>query len=243
MPANYSRQDKREFARSMRKNPTPAERQLWYHLRENRLGYKFHRQSQVAGYIVDFYCPSARVAIEVDGSVHSMLIVANRDAEKERVLEERGVRVLRFPNEDVLGFIGVVITRIKSECDERRALKALSGANVGGGLPDPSSSRSCCAKPDWNSEEQQLVRAKLKEFAVQDGVNSKKKPMTDEDIAAINAAWRKLVRRSRVNSVMTSSESATDQKLRLQEWMKKRSESAALAVKGMHVTDTTRRQA
>lgn len=240
MPANYSRQDKREFARSMRKNPTPAERQLWYHLRENRLGYKFHRQSQVAGYIVDFYCPSMRVAIEVDGSVHSMLVVANRDAEKERVLEERGVRVLRFPNEDVLGFISVVIARIKSECDERRALKALSGANDGGGLPTDSSRISCCAKPEWNHDEQRRLQTKLKEFSV-DG--SQQKPMTDEDIRAINDGWRKLMRRTRIDSVMTSSESATDQKLRLQEWLKKRSESAAPAVKGMHVTEPNRRQA
>jgi len=237
MPSNYTQAEKLAFAREMRKKPTPAERQLWYHLRERRLGYKFHRQSQVAGYIVDFYCPSLRLAIEVDGSVHDLLIVQARDAEKERVLEERGIRVLRILNEDALGFISVVIHRIKVECDERAALKALSGAVCGGGHSPVSSSSSVGAKPVWTPLEQRQVQSKLKEFSVQDAVGT---PPTAEDIAAINQAWRKLVRRSTVRSEMSMTDRATDQKLRLQEWLKKRNESAesaALTVKGMHVTE------
>jgi very-short-patch-repair endonuclease len=237
MPSNYTHAEKLAFAREMRKKPTPAERQLWYHLRERRLGYKFHRQAQVAGYIVDIYCPSARVAIEIDGSIHDLLIVKAKDAEKERVLEERGVCVLRFVNEDVLGFTTVVINRIKSACDERRALKALSGAGDGGGLSPVSSRSSVGAKHAWTPLEQRQVQSKLKEFSVQDAVRT---PPTAEDIAAINQTWRKLVRRSTVRSEMSMVDRANDQKLRLKEWLKKRSESAesaALTVKGMHVTE------
>lgn len=238
MPARYTHKDKVEFARVMRKNPTPAERQLWYHVRRNKLGYRFHHQFQLAGYIVDFYCPSARVAIEVDGSVHDLLITKAQDAEKERVLEERGVRVLRVLNEDVLSFIGVVIARIKLECDERRALKALSGAIRGGRPRANSSSRSSGGKEDWTQDHQHQVQEKL---AANPAENPVHVPPTPEDIAALNDGWRKLIRRAgqRANAypVMTTAESANDQKLRLAEWLKKRSESAALAVKGMHVTE------
>lgn len=229
MPSNYTQAEKLAFAREMRKKPTPAERQLWYHLRERRLGYKFHRQSQVAGYIVDFYCPSLRLAIEVDGSVHDLLIVQAKDAEKERVLEERGIRVLRILNEDALGFISVVIHRIKVECDERATLKALSGARCGGGRFPVSSNSSCCGKTDWNPREQHLVQSKLREFSVQSTVGT---PPTAEDIAAVNQAWKKLTRKAAAlpfdpngGTYQSMAQSRLDQQLRLIEWLKKRNAS------------------
>jgi len=59
-------------ARYLRKNATPAEQKLWRHLRNREIaGYKFRRQHPVGPYVLDFYCPAARLAIEVDGSGHS----------------------------------------------------------------------------------------------------------------------------------------------------------------------------
>ena len=57
-------------AKELRRNPTPAERLLWAHLRRNQLGgYHFRRQQVISGFIVDFYCHRAAVAIEIDGAV------------------------------------------------------------------------------------------------------------------------------------------------------------------------------
>jgi very-short-patch-repair endonuclease len=57
----------RQRARDLRKNSTDAERQLWYYLRANRLGFKFKRQVPIGAYIVDFACLEKRLIIELDG--------------------------------------------------------------------------------------------------------------------------------------------------------------------------------
>ncbi len=90
---------KKAKARSLRSSPTPAERVLWDHLRLRRFhGLKFRRQAPMLGYIADFYCPAARLVVEVDGHGH--------DVECDRVRDTRlartGVRVVRLPNSVVL---------------------------------------------------------------------------------------------------------------------------------------------
>ena len=81
---------------------TPAERRLWNCLRANRLGgLQFRRQQVIDGFIVDFYCHAAAVVVEVDGPVHDDR--ADYDAERDRILTARGLRVVRFTNEQVNG--------------------------------------------------------------------------------------------------------------------------------------------
>lgn len=85
------------FARFHRKHPTRSEALLWSALRKRQLGPRFRRQHPFAvGFIVDFYCPSYRLVVEVDGSVHHghEAFDAARDAELARTF---GVRVLRLP--------------------------------------------------------------------------------------------------------------------------------------------------
>jgi very-short-patch-repair endonuclease len=86
-----------EFAREMRKEPTPAERRMWRLLRNRRLaGFRFRRQHPVGRYIADFYCAVARLVIELDGDTH----VGNEEADRvrEEYLRDRGLRVIRFWN-------------------------------------------------------------------------------------------------------------------------------------------------
>lgn len=91
-----------EFARHLRKNATIAEARLWDELRElRRHGYRFRRQAPLAGYIVDFACFKQRLVIEVDGIQHLSSEGAAKDAARDRDLEWRGFRVLRFTNSDV----------------------------------------------------------------------------------------------------------------------------------------------
>ena len=99
-------------ARSLRNNPTEAERALWKHLRLRQLeGQKFRRQQPVGRYIVDFVCFEKKLIVEVDGGQHSEQV--GSDAERTARLEAQGFRVLRFWNHHVLSEIGAVMESIR----------------------------------------------------------------------------------------------------------------------------------
>src|SRR5579863_2220632 len=85
--------------RLLRKNDTWAERLLWSWLRDNRFsGYKFRRQHRFGNYILDFFCVEARLNVELDGRLHGFPDQRQIDLERDRRLEARGVKVLRFWN-------------------------------------------------------------------------------------------------------------------------------------------------
>ncbi len=89
------------LAQQLRKNMTKEERKLWYEFLQ-QYPCRFHRQVTVGGYILDFYCSKARLAVELDGSQHYE--PENQAKEKERTsyLEKNGIRVLRFQNTEVI---------------------------------------------------------------------------------------------------------------------------------------------
>ena len=98
-------------ARQLRRNQTAEEELLWQRLRGNRLcGLHFRRQQVIDGFIVDFYCHGAGLVVEVDGAVH--LGQRANDQERDRVLQGRGLTVLRVPNELVRNDIEAVLQRI-----------------------------------------------------------------------------------------------------------------------------------
>lgn len=85
--------------KELRQNLTPAEARLWTILKGKGLkGRKFRRQHSVENYILDFYCPEEKLAIEMDGAVHNDPIQAFHDAERDARLHALGIRVLRFEN-------------------------------------------------------------------------------------------------------------------------------------------------
>ena len=87
-------------ASGLRKNMTDAERRLWHVLRGRQMhGYKFRRQYPVGRYILDFYCAELKLAIEVDGRQHGECWMAGYEDERLLALRERGIEVLRIPNE------------------------------------------------------------------------------------------------------------------------------------------------
>ena len=92
--------EKLELARDLRMRMTPQERILWHALRNDALGaLHFRRQQVIAGYIIDFYCASAKLAIEIDGASH--LHRTEDDAVRDRALSEMGIRTLRVSNDEV----------------------------------------------------------------------------------------------------------------------------------------------
>ncbi|MFH1683397.1 MAG: endonuclease domain-containing protein, partial [Candidatus Margulisiibacteriota bacterium] len=100
------------FARELRKEQTEAEQVLWQYLRDrNFFNTKFRRQHIHLGCILDFYCPEAKLAIEIDGCVH--LKQKEYDIERQNIIEDSGIKVLRFKNKDVLGNIKEVLKTIK----------------------------------------------------------------------------------------------------------------------------------
>jgi very-short-patch-repair endonuclease len=93
----------RDAAREMRKEPTPQEDMLWRVLRAWKRGFKFRRQHPIGQMILDFYCPAARLCIEVDGAVHESADQVERDQARTAALEAAGIRVIRFRNEEIEG--------------------------------------------------------------------------------------------------------------------------------------------
>jgi very-short-patch-repair endonuclease len=102
-----------ERAREMRNQPTETEELLWKHLRRGQLnGLHFRRQRPIGNFIVDFYCESLKLTVEVDGEVHN----DTREYDEYRTtnLNARGVSVMRFSNNDILHRITDVLTAIRS---------------------------------------------------------------------------------------------------------------------------------
>jgi uroporphyrinogen-III synthase len=87
-----------ERVRELRCSQTDAERAAWHLLRNRRLGAKFHRQCRIESWVVDFYCFEHRMAIELDGGVHSQPSQMRKDAEKEDYFRTVGIKLLRIPN-------------------------------------------------------------------------------------------------------------------------------------------------
>lgn len=96
------RREKLQKAREMRLAPTPAEAALWAKLRMGATGFKFRRQALVRGYIVDFWCPRAKLVVEVDGGYHHTEEQYEYDRSRTEHLRALGISVMRLRNELVL---------------------------------------------------------------------------------------------------------------------------------------------
>jgi very-short-patch-repair endonuclease len=91
---------------------TPAEHVLWQALRGGATdGLRFRKQHPVGRFVLDFYCAARKLAVEVDGGIHDEQ--RDLDAERTAALALRGIRVIRFRNEEVLGNLGDVVERIR----------------------------------------------------------------------------------------------------------------------------------
>ena len=112
---NYSNHPAtKEYRRLLRMTETPTERMLWKELKGKQLeGYRFRQQHGFGPYVLDFYCPSLRLCIELDGEVHAEDRVKQKDEERTIFLKENRIKVLRFRNEEVEQNINDVLERIK----------------------------------------------------------------------------------------------------------------------------------
>ena len=104
---------RRTIARKLRRDQTDAERTLWARLRSKQLmGVKFRRQQPVGPYIVDFINFDSRLVVEIDGGQHNEEKTIHKDDNRTRWLRERGYRVLRFWDNEVLQNVDSVLEKI-----------------------------------------------------------------------------------------------------------------------------------
>jgi very-short-patch-repair endonuclease len=103
----------KNLARELRKNMTDAERRLWSRIRRKQLkNYQFYRQKNIGNYIVDFYCPAAKIIVEVDGGHHYLNENIQKDELRDNYLSNLGFTVLRFSDRDIFKNIDGVLQEI-----------------------------------------------------------------------------------------------------------------------------------
>jgi cyclase len=100
-------------ARILRNNATHAEEILWGYLKTKPLGFKFRRQHPYSIYILDFYCHSLKIVIEIDGRIHELNEVKQIDIQRQALLEGDGLVVVRFSNDQVERELEKVIKNIE----------------------------------------------------------------------------------------------------------------------------------
>ena len=126
-----------EKARENRKNPTPAEKKLWYEVLGNKRldNLKFVRQKPLGRYIVDFYCAELMLAIEIDGDTHA----GQEQYDKRRTedLNKYEVKIIRYTNTEVLNNIEGVHQDLRERISEIKPPKS----PLSGGLPEDILSR------------------------------------------------------------------------------------------------------
>jgi very-short-patch-repair endonuclease len=99
--------------KQLRNKATEAELILWSCLKDNKLGYKFIRQYSVEGYVVDFYCPEYRLAVEIDGETHKKPDQIKYDQYRTKLLSAWGIRLIRFWNWEVKNHLTSVLHKIR----------------------------------------------------------------------------------------------------------------------------------
>ena len=100
----------KEYSRILRSNMTDAEILLWSRIRRKAIaGHQFYRQKIIGGYIVDFYCHSSKLVIEVDGGQHYETEGKGKDVLRDNYMAQLGLKVLRFSDREVLQNLDVVV--------------------------------------------------------------------------------------------------------------------------------------
>ena len=121
-------------AEELRNNPTHSESLVWHYVNENQFGVKFRRQHPAANYVLDFYAHKIKLAIEIDGDIHSMEDVKRNDLKRQTRLESLGIRSLRISVQEVEKELDKVINKIKLTIEELSKKETPQSPPLGAGL-------------------------------------------------------------------------------------------------------------
>lgn len=140
----FNKSEEKHKRLALRSNLPPAEIKMWYLLRNRQLdGFKFRRQYGIGPFVVDFYCPAVNLVIEIDGATHCTSEEKAYDRIRQSYIENKGLTVLRFTNEQVYLVEERVLRKIK------KTLRYLSNAK--GTSPQPSPSKGEGGSSSWIS--------------------------------------------------------------------------------------------
>ena len=104
-----------KLAKQLRKDETEAEKILWARLNKNQIkGLQFRRQHPINVFIADFYCAKIKLAIEIDGNIHDLSEYHAHDEGRSAMLEDFGITVIRFTNEQIMDEIDYSIEQIET---------------------------------------------------------------------------------------------------------------------------------
>jgi cyclase len=110
-------------AKALRKRSTKAEQHLWQMIRNRQLmGFKFRRQHPLKYFIADFYCHEALLVIELDGSIHELENIKQYDQQREAIITELGITVMRFSNDAVFLEADKLIEKIEAHLMKCKSL-------------------------------------------------------------------------------------------------------------------------
>jgi len=119
----YNRKVQKKLRQSLRNDAPKAERLLWWRFRGRQVdGLKFRRQYGVGDYVIDLYCPAAKLAVEVDGESHFDPVAEGKDARRQAFIESFGILVLRFKNPEVYDSLDWVVDEIWRVATERASM-------------------------------------------------------------------------------------------------------------------------
>jgi very-short-patch-repair endonuclease len=129
-------------ARRLRRNSTKVEMRLWQKLRNRQLGVDFRRQHPAGPFVLDFYCPSLGLVVELDGGQHNKSAKECHDRRRDAWLTDRGVVTLRFWNSDVAANLDGVLEVIKAAVDDCSAEKTTPTRRWRADLPLPGGGKA-----------------------------------------------------------------------------------------------------
>lgn len=117
----FNRADVKDLRRQLRRTPTKAEKLFWSKVRNGQVARcKFRRQYSVGKFVVDFYAPEVRLAIELDGAVHFLDDADVRDQAREALIAQHGVSFLRFTNYEIETNLSGVLEAVRLKIEELR---------------------------------------------------------------------------------------------------------------------------
>ncbi|PMB05937.1 hypothetical protein CEN45_14175 [Fischerella thermalis CCMEE 5198] len=117
----YNKSSERGKRRQLRQNITKAEKTIWEKVKDRQIeDCKFRRQYSVAEFVIDFYSPELKLAIEIDGDSHFQNGAAEYDKERQLLIESAGIRFIRFTNDDVYNNLSGVLEYIAQNIRDLR---------------------------------------------------------------------------------------------------------------------------
>jgi len=125
MTKHFNKKEIKHVRRSLRRNSPKAEKLIWLYIRKKQIcGERFLRQYSVDHFVIDFYCPHLKLAVEADGPSHFSSIEAIKyDEKRQKYLESFGITFLRFTNEEIYQDLESVIDRIEDRVKELQKIK------------------------------------------------------------------------------------------------------------------------